>query len=179
MRLPPSAAPQRPEKNLLTGWLMLLLDAGACHGYGLQAKMEACRLSPDPAALYRTLRKLEEDGSVVSECTSRAICQGRSEEAAGARACARAATGDGCNRHWSRPHFPAPVTQRRNPAGESAEAGPYMPGTSTEVKVGGEFLSGGNRPETRSRPAAGGMQAAMPRRSSVNSAQETTMRSRR
>jgi len=63
----PAPAPQRPEKRLLTAWLMLLLDDCACHGYGLQAKLQDCRLSPDPAALYRTLRKLEHDGWVASE----------------------------------------------------------------------------------------------------------------
>jgi DNA-binding PadR family transcriptional regulator len=63
----PTARSQRPEKALLTAWLLLLLDDEACHGYGLQGKLAARRLHPDPAALYRMLRKLEDDGCVVSD----------------------------------------------------------------------------------------------------------------
>lgn len=44
-----------------------MLDGDACHGYGLQTRLEACGLCPDPAALYRALHRLETDGSVASD----------------------------------------------------------------------------------------------------------------
>lgn len=60
------AVPRRPEKDLLTAWLLLLLDSDPCHGYGLTAKLEASHLCPDPASMYRALHRLAEDGAVVS-----------------------------------------------------------------------------------------------------------------
>lgn len=56
----------RPHKELLVGWLLLQLDAGATYGWRLRRELEARRLSPDPAALYRTLRRLEADKWVQS-----------------------------------------------------------------------------------------------------------------
>jgi len=58
--------PLRPHKELLVGWLLLHLDAGATYGYDLRRDFDAQRLSPDPAALYRTLRQLEADKWVQS-----------------------------------------------------------------------------------------------------------------
>jgi hypothetical protein len=40
---------------------------------------------------------------------------------------ARTAACGGCKRHWPRPHIPAPVTQRRNPAGEVRRRSIYAP----------------------------------------------------
>lgn len=66
---PPSAPTTqslRPHKELLAGWLLLHLDAGATYGYDLRRAFDAQRLSPDPTALYRMLRRLEADGWVQS-----------------------------------------------------------------------------------------------------------------
>lgn len=56
----------RPHKELMTAWLLLLLDRGANYGYELRRELDAHRLSVDPSVLYRTLRKLERDGWVES-----------------------------------------------------------------------------------------------------------------
>ena len=56
----------RPHKELLTGWLLLHLDAGATYGYDLQRALHAQRLSPDAGAMYRVLRRLEADKWVQS-----------------------------------------------------------------------------------------------------------------
>lgn len=56
----------RPHKELLAGWLLLHLDAGATYGYDLRREFDAQRLSPDPTAMYRMLRRLEADGWVQS-----------------------------------------------------------------------------------------------------------------
>ena len=56
----------RPHKELLTGWLLLHLDAGATYGYDLRRAFHAQRLSPDAGAMYRMLRRLEADKWVQS-----------------------------------------------------------------------------------------------------------------
>ena len=56
----------RPHKELLAGWLLLHLDAGATYGYDLQRAFHAQRLSPDAGAMYRMLRRLEADKWVQS-----------------------------------------------------------------------------------------------------------------
>ena len=66
-------APQRrlrPHRELLIGWLLLLLDAGATYGYDLRRAFDAQRLSPDPGAMYRMLRQLEADKWVQSRWMS-------------------------------------------------------------------------------------------------------------
>jgi len=50
----------------MTAWLLLLLDTGASYGYELRRELDAHRLLVDPSVLYRSLRKLERDGSVES-----------------------------------------------------------------------------------------------------------------
>lgn len=75
---PPVRAPQapsaqqslRPHKELLAGWLLLQLDAGATYGYDLRRAFDALRLSPDPGALYRMLRRMEADKWVQSRWMS-------------------------------------------------------------------------------------------------------------
>jgi PadR family transcriptional regulator PadR len=62
----PSHGSLRPHKELLAGWLLLHLDAGATYGYDLQRAFHAQRLSPDAGALYRMLRRLEADKWVQS-----------------------------------------------------------------------------------------------------------------
>ena len=56
----------RPHKELLVGWLLLELDAGASYGWELRRVLEAHSLNPDGAALYRMLRRLEGDKWVQS-----------------------------------------------------------------------------------------------------------------
>ena len=64
---PPTAqGALRPHKELLAGWLLLHLDAGATYGYDLQRTFRAQRLSPDAGAMYRMLRRLEADKWVQS-----------------------------------------------------------------------------------------------------------------
>lgn len=63
---PPGHGSLRPRKELLAGWLLLHLDAGATYGYDLQRVFYAQRLSPDAGAMYRMLRRLEADKWVQS-----------------------------------------------------------------------------------------------------------------
>ena len=63
---PSAKPPLRPHKELLVGWLLLHRDAGATYGYDLRRDFDAQRLSPDPPAMYRTLRRLEADKWVQS-----------------------------------------------------------------------------------------------------------------
>ena len=69
-QVPSAQRPLRPYRELLTGWLLLHLDAGATYGYGLRRAFDAQRLSPDPAAMYRRLRQLEADKWVQSRWMS-------------------------------------------------------------------------------------------------------------
>ena len=62
----------RPRRELLVGWLLLHLDAGATYGYDLRRAFDAQRLSPDPGAMYRMLRRLEADKWVQSRWLSSA-----------------------------------------------------------------------------------------------------------
>ncbi len=68
MTTPSSSPPPavRPDKELLTGWLLLLLDRGATYGYKLRRELDAEGLDTDPGTVYRILRKLERDGLVQS-----------------------------------------------------------------------------------------------------------------
>ena len=53
----------------LEPWLLLLLAESPAHGYELLERLEALPVAPsaDPGHLYRTLRRLEEQGLVTSE----------------------------------------------------------------------------------------------------------------
>lgn len=68
MATEPSSTPRplRPHKEILTAWVLLMLEEGASYGYDLRRELAARQLSTDPAALYRALRKLEHDGWVES-----------------------------------------------------------------------------------------------------------------
>ena len=56
----------RPHKELLVGWLLLHLDAGATYGYDLRREFEAHQLTPDGSTIYRMLRRLEADKWIQS-----------------------------------------------------------------------------------------------------------------
>lgn len=63
---PAAQRPLRTQKELLVGWVLLQLDAGATYGYELRREFAARGLSPDPGAVYRMLRRLESDKWVQS-----------------------------------------------------------------------------------------------------------------
>jgi PadR family transcriptional regulator PadR len=60
----PKALPARLETRI--AWILLLLGSRTMHGYALIRELEAIGISIDPPSMYRTLRKLEEDGWVSS-----------------------------------------------------------------------------------------------------------------
>jgi PadR family transcriptional regulator PadR len=60
----PKALPARLETRI--AWILLLLGSRAMHGYALIRELEANGVSIDPPSMYRTLRKLEDDGWVSS-----------------------------------------------------------------------------------------------------------------
>ena len=62
----PQQPPFRPNKELTTAWLLLLLRDGATYGYELRRELDKHALDVDPATIYRTLRQLERDGHVKS-----------------------------------------------------------------------------------------------------------------
>lgn len=51
----------RASRDLLLGWLLLLIDRGVSHGYDLSRALAEEGIGVDTAALYRTLRQLEAD----------------------------------------------------------------------------------------------------------------------
>ena len=65
---PPGPAP-RPDRELVTAWLLLLVGRGAAHGYELHGQLDARGLAADAAAVYRALRRLARDGCVESDGT--------------------------------------------------------------------------------------------------------------
>lgn len=56
----------RADNTLLTAWLLLLLARGGAHGYELSHALGRHGISADRSRIYRTLRKLEEDGCIES-----------------------------------------------------------------------------------------------------------------
>ncbi len=63
---PPEQRSLRPHKQLVTAWLLLLLDGNATYGYELQRALERHRVAIDSSAVYRTLRRLERNAWVES-----------------------------------------------------------------------------------------------------------------
>ena len=63
---PAAQRPPRVQKELLVGWVLVQLEAGATYGYDLRREFAARGLSPDPGAVYRMLRRLESDKWVQS-----------------------------------------------------------------------------------------------------------------
>ena len=65
---PPPAVPIgfQPSRELLTAWMLLLLDDGPTHGYELRRLLEQHGVATETGAMYRTLRKLENEGRASS-----------------------------------------------------------------------------------------------------------------
>ena len=63
---PSSDDPLRPGKELLTAWLLHLLERRATYGYQLRRELEANAVSIDPGTMYRRLARLEQSGWVQS-----------------------------------------------------------------------------------------------------------------
>lgn len=59
-------------RELLAGWLLLLLDAEPSYGYGLRRALDEHDVSADSGAMYRVLRRLEREGWVGSGWTQSA-----------------------------------------------------------------------------------------------------------
>lgn len=66
LRALPAPDAARPDKGLLTAWLLLLLRDGATYGYNLRRELQARGMRTDPAAMYRLLRRYEDEGWVQS-----------------------------------------------------------------------------------------------------------------
>jgi PadR family transcriptional regulator PadR len=62
----PALKPLQLDKNLLTAWLLLLLETEASYGYELHRRFAALSLNPHPSVLYRRLRELERNGWIAS-----------------------------------------------------------------------------------------------------------------
>src|SRR5687768_17190734 len=56
----------QPSRELLTAWMLLLLNDGATHGYELRRMLEEHGVATETGAMYRTLRKLENEGRAAS-----------------------------------------------------------------------------------------------------------------
>jgi len=53
-------------RGLVLPWLLLALARGPTHGYQLLEQLVGAGLPVDPGILYRTLRTLEDEGTVIS-----------------------------------------------------------------------------------------------------------------
>lgn len=65
----PSAAPSASRKapaELVTAWVLSLLDCQPTYGYELHRQLEAQGVNTEISALYKTLRKLEDEECVAS-----------------------------------------------------------------------------------------------------------------
>jgi PadR family transcriptional regulator PadR len=67
----PKALPPRLETRI--AWILLLLGRRTMHGYALIRELDAHGVRIDPPSMYRTLRKLEDDGWVSSAWTESEI----------------------------------------------------------------------------------------------------------
>lgn len=57
---------RKPSRELVTAWLLSLLDCQASHGYELHRQLEAHGVTTEISAMYKTLRKLEHEGCAAS-----------------------------------------------------------------------------------------------------------------
>ena len=60
-------ASHRPTKELLTGWILLIIGSKTTHGWALRAELIGRGLDIDSGSVYRTLRRLDEKGLLVSQ----------------------------------------------------------------------------------------------------------------
>jgi DNA-binding PadR family transcriptional regulator len=63
-----ASVPAQPQltRELLAAWLLLLIARHASYGYGLRRALDESDVHPDPATLYRVLRRLEHTGWLES-----------------------------------------------------------------------------------------------------------------
>ncbi len=64
----PSSTPRsiRPDRELLTAWLLLLVQAGTSYGYHIRRELAARQLDVDAGNVYRALRQLQREGQLRS-----------------------------------------------------------------------------------------------------------------
>lgn len=62
----PSSAMPHPDRDLLHGWVLLLLDGTTSYGYDVRKHLAAHEVVADPARIYRLLRRLDADGCLAS-----------------------------------------------------------------------------------------------------------------
>ena len=55
-----------PDRDLLRGWVLLLLDGTASYGYDVRKHLATHEVSADPARIYRLLRSLDAEGCLAS-----------------------------------------------------------------------------------------------------------------
>jgi PadR family transcriptional regulator, regulatory protein PadR len=60
------ASLRTPPCELLTAWVLLLLDDEPGHGYELRNRLEEAGVTTDTGAVYRVLRKIEREGCAAS-----------------------------------------------------------------------------------------------------------------
>jgi DNA-binding PadR family transcriptional regulator len=57
---------ESPGRQLLIGWLLVLVDSGVSYGYELRRELHARGVAHDAPMMYRALRQLEADGMLRS-----------------------------------------------------------------------------------------------------------------
>lgn len=65
-RQPTPDKSRNQSRELVTAWLLSLLDRQATHGYELHRQLEAHGVTTEISAMYKTLRKLEDKGCAAS-----------------------------------------------------------------------------------------------------------------
>lgn len=60
---------RQTSRELLTAWLLLLLERQPSHGYELHRQLQAYGVQTEMGVMYRTLRKLEDGGCAASRWT--------------------------------------------------------------------------------------------------------------
>ncbi len=68
-RRTPASPSVELRQDLRRAWLLLLLRLEPTHGYALHTNLRARGLDAEPGVVYRTLRRLEDQGLVASRWT--------------------------------------------------------------------------------------------------------------
>lgn len=63
---PAPVASCKPSRELVTAWILLLLDRRATYGYELHRQLQAHAVTTELGAMYRVLRRLEDEGCAAS-----------------------------------------------------------------------------------------------------------------